>query len=183
MKVSFFISFIFLIYFFSGCTPKEKYETKLMECIYQAFSNNGDSLRKLLLDYEKNLIENDFLKDNSGYSYKLLLEKFSNDELDKEIPDFFCIKYNELNRNTKQNSSMSVCKAKLVLKYSDEHYQKCNSIINLIKNSLTKSFGETKSREIGKDMLNILTVKDFNLDIYKLKIYLLFCLHFSEFEE
>jgi Biopolymer transport protein ExbD/TolR len=171
MKINILQNIIIGFLFTSCVAQNDRIENVIMDCSYQSFADNGKGLKTLIADYEKLLINENILPDNSGKSYRQVLQKIADrNEFDKIPSKFFA---NELQKLEKPDL---------------EKAQECQKII--VKDSASCSMSKLKSLElvltnaqnsadlqpslIASDILKVLSEEDFELDFYKIRTFFLF---------
>ncbi len=143
-----------------------------MDCNNQSFVDGGKQLKELITDYESNLIKAKIISDNSGESYLKTISQISNGIEPKEKPYYsFGEMLNGIEKN--QNSISNTCFQTVLsdsTKYDFKKFLKFqNSLENTIKNAVN-----LRIELLATEFSNILSEKDFELDFYKMKAFLLF---------
>ncbi len=171
MRKTILLNIIFATLFLSCSSQKERLENKLMECVYRSYEDDGTKLAKLISDYENLLVNEGILKDNTGSSYRKILQNIAKEGDIKKTPSkFFQI---ELQKIGKPNGiKLQECQKALLQDSVLYDISKFKSLEKVIVNT-QKSF-DLRPDLIAKDYLNILTNNDFELDFYKLRTYFLF---------
>ena len=145
-------------------------ETELMNCIYNSYKDGGVAFKKILNDFEQQLVANNFLNDTSGESYIEFLNKMSNKEINNlELSSF---SFNAI----KEIETLSVLEAKMCsqeLKKELDLYKfkgtKLDSIMNEVMSADNISITQYSS-----SLLSFLTAEDFELDLYKINLLYFF---------
>ncbi|MEL0653314.1 biopolymer transporter ExbD [Algibacter sp. TI.3.09] len=172
MRQTLVITFLFISLFYSCGIQTERIENKLMECNNQKFDDNGKQLKELISDYESNLIKANIISDNSGKSYLKTISEISNGIEPKEKPFYsFGEMLNGIEK--KQNSTSNVCLQTVIsdsTKYDSKTFVRFQSTLeNAIRNA-----GDLKIELLATEISNVLLEKDFELDFYKMRAFLLF---------
>ena len=150
MKTNILLNIIIGFLFTSCVAQNDRIENIIMDCSYQAFADNGKAFRTLITDYENLLINEKILADNSGKSYRQVLQKI--DKPDRE-------KAQECQKIiVKDSTSYNMSKLK-VLEQAITNAENSNDI---------------QPSLIAKDILKVLSEDDFELDFYKVRTFFLF---------
>jgi len=148
----------------------ERIETKLMNCIYENYDDEGTEFKKALSDFEKLLIDEKILKDGTGKSYRAIFEKIEiENDFDYNPSKPFLNKIIEL--GILQNDLFKNCESDIREKSKNEFSKgtELQTVFDAIKNS-----GNISLSIVAQGILSVLDEEDFKLDYYKMKVYLLF---------
>ncbi|WP_299685695.1 biopolymer transporter ExbD [uncultured Dokdonia sp.] len=167
MKYHFCILFVLGSLFISCQKQSERVEYKLINCIYETYDDQGTQYKKAFFDFEQSLITEKILEDTSGKSYKALFEKMATENTFSQWPSSsFMNKIAAI--DVKQNvESYQNCIAAL----GDLSQSKLQSVMNIINQSNTDEFTPAK---LATKMLEVLDEEDFELEYYKMNIFVLF---------
>lgn len=154
----------------SGRPQEQRIEIDLMNCVYQGYSDTGVKLKRLISDYEKLLITEKIISDNSGKSYVTAFRKIA----DKE--DFNFTSSESLVQQWSQfekpnQEKIKACQAKLLPRTQTT---KDDELIKLIDSLVATNGLEPYTAAAG--ILSILNDQDLELDYYKLKTFFVFSL-------
>lgn len=159
---------------FTSCTSQnDRIENVIMKCSYQSFDDKGKAFKALIDDYENLLIDENIIPDRSGKSYRqVFLKVASGNEFNKVPSKFFATEMQKLEKPDMEKA------------------RKCQKIID--QDSLSYDVSKLKGLEqaminaqksldlqpstIAKEILDVLTEEDFELDFYKMRAFLLFSL-------
>ncbi|WJJ96550.1 ExbD/TolR family protein [Algibacter luteus] len=171
MKTNFLLNIIIGFLLTSCVAQNERIENIIMDCSYQSFDDNGIAFRKLISDYENLLINENILADNSGKSYRQVLKDIASEkEFDKVPSKFFA---EELQKIEKPNLEKAQKCQEIIVKDSAKYdMTKLKGLEQAIDNA--QYSGDLQPALIAEDILKVLTEKDFELEFYKLRTFLLF---------
>ena len=144
----------------------ERVETKIMNCIYESYEDQGVAFKEAFSDFEQLLITEKILEDKTGSSYKAFFEKIVIDnEFNYNPSQSFANKIMEI--RMPQNESFINCQSELrkELKKETELRVVLDSILT------TETFGAS---EVAKGFLMVFDEEDFELDYYKMNTFLFF---------
>jgi len=161
---------IVLIITFNSCNSQnQRIEIKLQNCIYDSYPEYGVLLKKSIIEYENHLITKDVLKNKKGSSYKNLFTKINELNSRNLIVDYYFSKL-LVKKPTSINPKLSECINSILTskEYLTSKPHKLEKAINehSEKKSLTAS-------ELTKSINSILNEDDYELDFYKLRIFML----------
>ncbi|SKB64936.1 Biopolymer transport protein ExbD/TolR [Maribacter arcticus] len=163
-----FISSVFLALSCSAQT--ERIETKLMDCTFQSYADGGAELKTLISDYQSLLIKEGILQDNSARSYRSILEKISKkSEIEKEPSKFFIIEIRNINQPDLEK--IERCQLKTFADSASYNLSKLRRFENIFSPDNPNS---SRVSSVTKQILDVLTLEDFELDYYKLRTFLIF---------
>lgn len=168
----------------------ERIETKLMNCLYENYEDQGTEFKKALSDFEKLLIDENILKDRTGKSYKAIFEKIVVDDDYDYKPSKSFLDY-IINIGMPESESYKNCQSELKEKSKNEFTK--GTELQTVLDSITSSGNITPSN-VASGILSVLNEKDFELDYYKMSVFFLFDIisykddngisgKFSEFKE
>ncbi|WP_299888927.1 hypothetical protein [uncultured Lacinutrix sp.] len=146
-------------------SQSKRIESELMKCTYKAISDEGTSLKQLILDYETLLINEGVVEDSSGESYRVLVQNFANKNIITPSK-LFCV---ETQKIKKANTNKFYDCKKTILKDS------LNYDLSKLKGTKQALFNNAKPHIKAKEMLKVLSDSDFDIDYYKLRAFYLFC--------
>jgi len=171
MKTNILLNIIVGFLFTSCIAQNDRIENIIMDCSYQSFEDGGKKFRKLISDYENLLIKEEILADESGKSYRQVLQKIADrNEFDK-IPSIFFT--DELQKLEKPDLEKAQECQKIIVKDSTIYNLSKLKGLELAINNAQNS-RDIQASLIAKDILKILTEEDFELDYYKLRTFFLF---------
>lgn len=143
-----------------------------MECNYLSFSDNGEQLKELMSDFETRLIDQKILVDKSGSSYQNAVSQIASGIELKQKPTYsFMSQMNGLER--RMDSTSINCQIKVLsdsTKYDSSKFIKFQKTIENIINSS----GDLRPEIMADGITEVLSAKDFELEFYKLRAFLLF---------
>ena len=148
----------------------ERTEVKLMNCIYENYEDNGTEFKKALSDFEKLLINEKILKNETGKSYKAIFEKIvSDDDFNYNPSKSFLDKIIDI--GMPQNESFRNCQSELRKKSKNKFSKgtELQTVLDSIQNS-----GNLTPSIVANGILSVLNEKDFELDYYKMSVFFLF---------
>jgi len=171
MKTNILLNIIIGFLFTSCVAQNERIENIIMDCSYQSFSDNGKEFRTLISDYENLLINEKILADNSGKSYRQVLQKIADGKKFDKVPSkFFSV---ELQKIEKPDSEKAQECQKIIVKDSASYnMSKLKGLEQAIANA--QNSNDIQPSLVAKDILKVLTEEDFEIDFYKLRTFLLF---------
>lgn len=171
MKKNFLLHIIILLVFTSCSSQNKRIEKEFIDCSYQAYADNGTKLKMLISDYQKLLIKEKILTDSTAKSYRNLFQEIANGNKFTHISSksFF-----EQLQTIEQPDRILIeeCQLKILrdsAKYDITKLRMLENAISSVQNS-----GDIEPSLIAQQILSVLTVKDFELDYYKLRTMLLF---------
>lgn len=148
----------------------ERVEVKLMNCIYENYVDKGAALKKTIHDFEQLLISKNVLKDETGKSYKALFEKILIDNNFKyNLSISFLDKIIEI--GLPKNKSFRNCQAAIGERF-DYEFSKLKEL-QIALDSISTS-GDITPFIVANGILAVFNENDFELDYYKLTVFLLF---------
>lgn len=166
MKKIIFTLLIFGMLAISCKKQAERVEVKIMNCIYESYEDQGTAFKKALSDFEQLLIAENILEDGTGKSYKAFFEKMViNDAFNYNPSQSFLNKVIEI-RST-QNESFINCQSELRKELKKE--TELQATLSAILTSENQS-----PSQIAKGFLMVFDEDDFELDYYKMNVYLFF---------
>jgi hypothetical protein len=165
-----------ILYLFFGITTafcfgqKERLENRMMECIYQSFTDNGKAFKTQLSEYQKLMIEDGVLADSSGKSYRNIFKTIVElGELKKTPSKSFLEVFNDIEKPDRDKRSQ--CQEAISQDSSKYDFSK---VIQLRQAMYTMQ--DSKNLELSETMSNMLTVlsdEDFELDFYKMSTFIM----------
>jgi len=172
MKQTLVITFLFISLFFSCGIQTERIEDKLMDCNNQSFVDGGKQLKELITDYESNLIKANIISDNSGKSYLKVISQISKGIEPKEKPYYsFGEMLNGIEKN--QNSTSNTCLQTVLSDSTKYDFKKFLGFQNSLENAI-RNAGDLRIELLATEFSSTLSEKDFELDFYKMRAFLLF---------
>ena len=145
----------------------DRIENELMDCYYQSFEDKGKAFRALISDYENRLINQRLLADNSGESYRDFLDQIAHENHTAPSTFFTLI---PLNMDELILEEAQKCR-QMIMKDSTAYN---SSKLNRLEKVITEA-QESKNIQlslIAKELLTVLSVRDFKLDFYKVRIFM-----------
>lgn len=157
-------------FLFTTCDKEKRIEELIMECSYNAFEDNGVYFKKVISDYEALLIKDKFLADNSAKSYLKVVQDIANE---KEFEKASSLNYyDELQKlDESVTEKLDFCNL-YEINLKENQLDKLTVLEKSIDNVI-KTTGSVNPAELAKDMLQVLTEKDFELEFYKIKVFIL----------
>lgn len=171
MKTNILLHIIIGLIFTSCSAQDDRIENKIMDCSYQSYSDGGTELKNLIIEYENLLVNEGILADNSGKSYRQVLQKIANgNEIDKVPSKFFGT---EIQKIEKPNlEKVQECQ-KIILKDSASYdISKLKGIEEVVINA--QNSNDLQPSLIAKDILKVLSDEDFEINFYKIRTFFLF---------
>ena len=166
--ILFCIFFVFLILSCSAQT--ERIESNLMECTLQSYADGGIELKNIISDYQTLLINEGFLKDVSAKSYRGILEKMAvGNGFEKEPSKFFILEI----RNIEQ-PDLDKIKQCQQIKWTDSTSYLSSKLKRFENIFDPNNPNITKASSVAKEMLEVLTIEDFELEYYRLRTFFIF---------
>lgn len=142
-----------------------------MECFYQSFADTGKEFRTLISDYENLLVNEKILTDNSGESYRQVLQKIANGNAFDKVPSkFFSAELQKLEKPDLEKAQE--CQKIIINDSASYNMSKLKGLEQAITNA--QNSNDIEPSIIAKDILKVLTKEDFEIDFYKLRIFFLF---------
>lgn len=170
------ISILFLLFILgvSSYAQKQRVEGAIMDCAYQAFSNNGINLKANMVAYEKLLIKEQLLESNTGDSYIKLLENIANAEV--KMPSKF---FKEIITDASEIDFYKLpnCSIEFLTKSGNYDCARLNQFTDTALDIIVNEY-ENKDK-IAKAFLSKLSNKDLELNYYKLLVFI-FLDHFDK---
>ncbi len=163
------IVLLIISFIFSSCVAqKERIENEIMECSYQSYSDNGKQLKQLISDYQQLLIDEKILTDRSGKSYRNILQDIADrNELNKAPSKFFLA---ELKKIDKPDSiKIQDCQKIIVNDSALYNLSKLKRLEQVIIDA--QDSNDLRSSLIAKNILEVLSEDDFELEFYKLRVF------------
>lgn len=150
---------------FSQSQETYKFESEVLNCIYQKYDSIGLDLKSELMRFENYLIETKQLNNKSGESY---IEIFKKIVKLNNIPVLLDLEKFRIKNNTPENYPLfAKCfhskKNDKDLKNSES---KLKEIYNIIENQSKNT--ENILSEFAKQILNVLDSKDFENEFYRI---------------
>lgn len=171
MKEILFVNIIILLVLNSCSSKTERIENKLMECNCLGFSDNGEQLKQLMSHYETYLIKEKIINDNSGESYRNIINSIANGNELKNKPAYSFVE--QLNGIEKKEDSMSKkCVQRIISDSLKYDFIKFIKLQREMKNIINKS-EDLKPESLASVILEVLSKKDFELDFYKFRTFCL----------
>ncbi|XLS28087.1 ExbD/TolR family protein [Flavobacteriaceae bacterium M23B6Z8] len=156
---------------FTSCASQsERIETKIMDCTYQAFEDNGEAFKAAVVDYENLLIEEKILVDSSGKSYVRALRNIADVKKSNKIPSkFFAAEL----QNIEKPDQEKVRKCQEIINKDSASYNisKLKGLERVMINAQKSK--DLKASSLMNDVLNVLKEEDFEHDFYKIRIFVL----------
>lgn len=158
-------------FIFTFCSAQnERIENKIMNCSYQSFEDDGEELKELISNYQNLLITQGILKDSNGKSYRQILENIAaGNEFDKVPSTFFAIELQKIKKP--DTEEIKECQ-KIIIADSSYNTSKLKGLEQVMTNVL--NLEDIEPSIIANEILNVLSDEDFEIDFYKLRIFLLF---------
>ena len=142
-----------------------------MDCSYQAFADNGKAFRTLITDYENLLINEKILADNSGKSYRQVLQKIADgNEFNKVPSKFFTDELQKIDKPDREKAQE--CQKIIVKDSTSYNMSKLKGLEQAITNA--ENSNDIQPSLIAKDILKVLSEDDFELGFYKVRTFFLF---------
>lgn len=171
MKRQFFLIILFLFIIsisYSQKSKLDKFESEILNCIYQSYDSIEIDLKTELLNFEKYLIESGQLTDNTGKSY---IHIFKSIEKNNKVP---LVSSFEINNLTPENFQLfSKC---FYSKKNDAELNDRESKIKEIYEIFQSNAQQLDLSTISEELLKILNEKDFENEFYR--IYALHTFYF-----
>lgn len=161
------ILFISLISF--AYSQKERIEVQLQNCTYEQIENNGKELKSEIKEFENYLIKKKILIDSTGKSYINLFRKIER-ENDIEF-DYNYSFTDSIQKIIIQDVYEQMdCQVDLINSenYPNTKVYKLQAVIDSIKTA-----GDIMPSNIASGVLSVLEEKDFELEYYKIKTFVL----------
>ena len=159
-------------FLFTSCVAQNnRIEDKIMDCSYQSFADGGKEFRSLLADYEGLLINEGILADNSGKSYRQVLQNIANGKnLDKAPSKFFTDELQKIEKPDLEKAQE--CQKIIVRDSASYNFSKLEGLEQAFMTS--QNSNAIQPSLLAKDILKILSEEDFEIDFYKVRIFFLF---------
>lgn len=171
MKTNILLNIIIGFLFTSCVAQNERIENIIMECFYQSFADTGKEFRTLISDYENLLVNEKILTDNSGESYRQVLQKIANGNAFDKVPSkFFSAELQKLEKPDLEKAQE--CQKIIINDSASYNMSKLKGLEQAITNA--QNSNDIEPSIIAKDILKVLTKEDFEIDFYKLRIFFLF---------
>jgi len=171
MKKLVLLNILLGILLISCSAQNERIENKIMECSYHSYADEGIQLKQLISDYQKLLIDEEILADDSGKSYRNVLQNIADGNDFNKAPSKFFI--NELQKIDKPNTIKAQdCQKIIVIDSSLYDLSKLKGLEQAITNA--QHSNDIQPSLIARDFLKVLSDEDFELDFYKLRTFFLF---------
>lgn len=142
-----------------------------MECAYQSYSDHGLALKQLISNYQTLLIDEKILADGSAKSYRDIFKKFADSNGFDKIPSkYFYVEFQKLEKRNEKK--LENCREQILsdsAMYSSSKLKAFDSTI--LKTSYSNN---PRASIIAKEVLSVLSDKDFELDLYKLYTFMMF---------
>jgi biopolymer transport protein ExbD len=170
MKKLILTSLIFGTLSISCYGQEERIETKLMNCFYENYEDQGIEFKNAISDFEKLLISEKILNDSTGKSYVAVFEKIVSDNDFRFIPTkSFLDMIIDIGLPNKE--PLKVCQSE-ILKSSKNEINKVTELQTVLDS--IKISGNFSPSTIANGILSVLNEKDFELDYYKMSVFSLF---------
>lgn len=143
----------------------------MMECTYTSYPDNGLAFKQLISDYQNLLINDKILADSSAKSYRNLLKKFADGKgFDKVPSKYFYVELQNLEKGNEEK--LQKCRAQIL----NDSAMYSSSKLKAFDNAILKATYSNNPRAsiMATEVLNVLSDKDFELDLYKLYTFLMF---------
>jgi len=164
------ILLILILIGLSSCqSNKTKPESEILSCIHESSSDKGDGIKNKLYEFEKVLISQGFLENDSGKSYKAIFAKISNYQN--------VIEYSNLDGIIKSMPKMSKQELEIIYSCGNKYswsYTHGNKELEKVLMELMQKNSSVSAVEIAEAMISNLSDEDFENDFYKLKTYQVF---------
>jgi len=171
MKTNILLNIIIGFLFTSCAAQNDRIENIIMDCSYQAFADNGKAFRTIIADYENLLINEKILADNSGKSYRQVLQKIADgNEFDKVPSKFFTDELQKIDKPDREKAQE--CQKIIVKDSTTYNMSKLKGLEQAITNA--ENSYDIQPSLIAKDILKVLSEDDFELDFYKVRTFFLF---------
>lgn len=165
---------LILIIFFTfsltiSFSQSERIEIKLQNCTYEQIPDNGKELKDEIKEFEAYLVKKKILDDNTGKSYINLYKKI---EKENEVQFDYNYSFTDSIQKiiiTDVHKQMN-CQVDLINSedYTNTKVYKLQVVIDSIKIA-----GAINPSNIAGGVLSVLDEKDFKLDYYKIKTFVL----------
>lgn len=165
------LSLLILLTFTSASQEKkQRIENKIMDCIYNSFDDKGVAFKKVMIDYESYLIENNFLKDRTGKSYKDAFKKIA---LDNDFKSFPQTNLNNYFNETSNYNIEKILPCETIIKDSTKYNTSTFLKMEIMYLNLSKQ-RDLNPTFIANSILGALNENDFELEYYKLGVFNMF---------
>ncbi len=162
--------FAMLLLFFSiySCGRKIRPEASYQKCVYNSLSDKGIAYKGFIKGFEEHLISLNILNDSTAKSYHKLYGSIANQE---KHPAYY--KYSYID-------SLNTIEKSKIIPWNKECFKKVTSVTNFKKSKMhTMSKGTDGLKkdsnslfELIKRELEILKIKDFELEFYKHRVFI-----------
>lgn len=171
MKKNFLLHIIILLLFTSCYSQSKRVEKEFMDCSYQAYSDNGLQLKKLISEYQKQLVKEKMLNDSTAKSYRNFFQEIADGKEFKHVPSKSFLE--QLQAIEQPNRILiKECQTRILKDSSKYDMTKLRMLENAI--SSVQNSGDLQPSLVAKQILLVLSEKDFELDYYKLRTMMLF---------
>lgn len=160
-----------LIFLFISLTPfcqEKSIEEIYQECAYNSLSDKGKNIKRYTKEFEFFLIKKGVLKDNTSRSYYNLFKSFS--EGKRYNSNEFEYAYSDsINKNIEDRLKLFPISIECI-----EEVKNYKNYFKFDNNYLNTNWNEKKNiREMIKENLHVISKKDFSLDYYKQRAFVL----------
>ncbi|WGD35524.1 biopolymer transporter ExbD [Olleya sp. YS] len=149
---------------------EERYEVKMMHCIYDAFEDGGVELQNSISIFEQLLIEEDILQDSSGQGYIGFLESLAKNASLKMPSQSFVTYVRDINQP--DTSKITKCDREFLddsLSFGYKKFKRLEKVVSQNDYELIIDASKTANQ-----ILELLDKEDFELTLYKLSVFMLF---------
>lgn len=141
-------------------------ENRIMKCSIEAYADGGIEFKEFIDNYQDLLINENILIDNTGESYREMLQDFT-DETIKEPSKFFYIELREIGKI--DINQFQKCKKEILNKNSKNNSSKLEAFNQVFLDYPSRS-------TVAKEILKLLKDDDFENDYYKIGVFSIFSL-------
>ncbi|RUA12799.1 MAG: hypothetical protein DSY83_13515 [Flavobacteriia bacterium] len=165
------LSFLAVIISISSCSSQEeRIESKLMECTFQSYPDEGIEFKNLIANYQALLVKEGVLRDTTGESYRNIFKKLAEGNgFDKQPSTYFFIEHKNI--NPPDFDKKQLCQEKVI---SDSSKYDTTKLFLFQHAFAPNNPNSSRASTIAKEVVNILTDEDFELTYYKLHAFLIF---------
>tara|TARA_R100000306_G_C4365691_1_gene137536 strand:- start:668 stop:1582 length:915 start_codon:yes stop_codon:yes gene_type:complete len=171
MKKTLSINIIILLLFTSCSSQNKRIEKEFMDCSYQAYSDNGAQLKKLIYEYQELLVEEKILTDSTAKSYRDFFQDIAYGNEFRHVPSKSFL---EQLQTIEQPNRILIqeCQSRILKDSSNYDMIKLRMLEKAI--SSVQNSGDLQPSLVAKQILSVLSEEDFELDYYKLRTMMLF---------
>ena len=150
-------------------SQKQRIEIKLMDCWYNSLGKKSKIVKEFIKEYNQSLIEEKILKDTTSKSYLAIYKSFENNQEYKKPSKSFFEELYKMNLKLDDFIKNSQKILKDTLRYDVKKYMKFESTFDSVIG--TKDYTR---KDIAKGIISVLDEKDFNLEYYRIRTFLIF---------